>query len=175
MGTGTLRIEPARLTDRDAAGLVAQVQAEYTLLYGGPDDSLAADESLETPDGAFFVGYVDGEAAAMGGWRRRRDVSAFGRHESAEVKRMFVAPAARRRGYARMMLRHLEATARRAGAEVMVLETGTMQPEAIALYVGEGYERIHDFGYYSWSPLSRCYGKRLASGSGLAVASSTDS
>jgi GNAT superfamily N-acetyltransferase len=161
VSTSTLRIEPARLADREAAALVAQVQAEYKLLYGGPDDSLAAGEELAPPGAAFFVGYVDGEPVAMGGWRRRSDVLAFGRRDCAEVKRMFVAPAARRRGHARAMLRHLEVTAQAAGAGVMVLETGTMQPEAIALYVAEGYERIDDFGYYSWSPLSRCFGKPL--------------
>ena len=85
MSTSTLRIVPARLTDRDAATLVAQVQAEYTLLYGGPDDSLSAEEAFEAPDGAFFLGYVDGLPVAMGGWRRRGDVAAFGRQESAEI------------------------------------------------------------------------------------------
>ena len=161
MSTSPLRIAPARLSDRDAVGLVAQVQAEYTLLYGGPDDSLPAHEVFEPPDGAFFLGYVDGLAVAMGGWRRRDDVPAFGRQQSAEIKRMYVVPAARRRGHAQAVLHHLEATARGAGAEVMVLETGTMQPEAIALYEAAGYRRIEDFGYYSWSPLSRCFGKPL--------------
>jgi GNAT superfamily N-acetyltransferase len=161
VSTSTLRIVPARLTDGDAATLVAQVQAEYTVIYGGPDDSLSADEVFEPPDGAFFLGYVDGLPVAMGGWRRRGDVPAFGRHESAEIKRMYVVPNARRRGHARAVLHHLELTARAAGAEVMVLETGTMQPEAIELYEAEGYRRIDDFGYYSWSPLSRCFGKPL--------------
>ena len=59
------------------------------------------------------------------------------------------------------MLAHLEGTARDAGAEVMVLETGTMQPEAMALYEAQGYKLIDGFGHYTWSPLSRCYGKRL--------------
>jgi GNAT superfamily N-acetyltransferase len=160
-GRSVLRIEPARLTDRDATALVAQVQAEYTLLYGGPDDSLPADEVFDPPDGAFFVGYVDDLPVAMGGWRRRLDVPAFGRTRSAEIKRMFVVPQARRRGHARTVLDHLETTARATGAEAMVLETGTMQPEAIALYEAAGYRRIDDFGYYSWSPLSRCFGKPL--------------
>lgn len=162
MSSGSpLRIEPARLTDDDAVTLVAQVQAEYTVLYGGPDDSLAVDEVFDPPHGAFFIGYVDGLPVTMGGWRRRDDVPVFGRDRSAEIKRMFVVPAARRRGHARMVLRHLEETARAAGAEAMILETGTMQPEAIALYEAEGYRLIDDFGHYSWSPLSRCFGKPL--------------
>ena len=43
----------------------------------------------------------------------------------------------------------------------MVLETGLEQPEAIELYESSGYEGVTSFGYYSDSPLSRCYGKRL--------------
>ena len=97
----------------------------------------------------------------MGGWRLRDDVLPFGAALSAEVKRMFSVAAVRRRGYARAMLAHLEATARAAGAQAMVLETGTGQPEAIALYESAGYERIAAFGHYADSPLQRNYGKRL--------------
>ena len=46
------------------------------------------------------------------------------------------------------MLAHLEATAAEAGADVMVLETGLAQPEAIALYASSGYEPVEGFGYY---------------------------
>lgn len=160
-GSRTLRLVPTRLTDADTRALIAQVQAEYTLLYGSPDDSPLTDGGFDPQRGAFFLGYVDGVRVAMGGWRRRCDVPAFGRSDAAEVKRMYVAPTARRRGYARLVLTHLEETARAAGADLMVLETGTRQPEAIALYASAGYRRIGDFGHYAWSPLSRCFGKPL--------------
>jgi ribosomal protein S18 acetylase RimI-like enzyme len=88
-------------------------------------------------------------------------VPAFGRSEAAEIKRMYVVPAARRTGLARRMLEHLEATARQAGADLMVLETGIEQPEAIALYRSAGYEPVTKFGHYAWSPKSRCFGKPL--------------
>jgi GNAT superfamily N-acetyltransferase len=158
---GLLRMAPARLEDRDTQALVEEVQAEYTLLYGGPDSSPMDPGTFDPPRGAFFLGRVDGVPVAMGGWRRRSDVPAFGRSDAAEIKRMYVAPAARRRGFARQVLHHLEETAREAGADVMVLETGTMQPEAISLYTSAGYRRIADFGHYSWSPLVRCFGKPL--------------
>ena len=38
---------------------------------------------------------------------------------------------------------------------------GAAQPEAIALYESAGYEPVEKFGHYAWSPLSRCFGKRL--------------
>ena len=97
---------------------------------------------------------------ATGAWRRS-SVRALGAEVTAEVKRMYVVPAAQRRGLARRMLAHLEATAAEAGIEAMVLETGIMQPEAIELYVSSGYEPIPGFGYYSYSDLSRCFARRL--------------
>ncbi len=159
--SSTLQLAPASLADRETQVLVADVQAEYVLRYGGPDDSPLEEESFVPPGGAFFLGRLDGVPVAMGGWRRRDGVTAFGRTRAAEIKRMYVAPAARRRGHARTVLAHLESTAHDAGADLMVLETGTMQPEAIAMYTAAGYRRIDDFGHYSWSPLVRCFGKSL--------------
>lgn len=156
-----LRLESARITDRDTQALVAEVQAEYTLLYGGPDDSPLDEGGFDPPQGAFFVGHADGKPVAMGGWRLRLDLHVLGGVAVAEIKRMYVAPAARRRGHARRVLAHLEQTARETGADVMVLETGTMQPEAIAMYIAAGYQPVANFGHYSWSPLARCFGKPL--------------
>jgi hypothetical protein len=60
------------------------------------------------------------------------------------------------------MLVHLEQSAREAGAEVMIQETGTAQPEAMALYVASGYQPIAPFGLYRDGPHNRCYGRALA-------------
>ena len=49
------------------------------------------------------------------------------------------------------------------GAEVLVLETGLRQPEAIALYESSGYTPIAKFGFYRDSPTSRCYARGLPS------------
>jgi GNAT superfamily N-acetyltransferase len=148
-------------THPDAAALVVEVQAEYTMRYGGPDETPIDPAMFDPPQGAFFVGYLEQTPVAMGGWRFRGDVSAFGRSPVTEIKRMYVAPRARRRGLARLVLDHLETTAREAGAHVMVLETGIEQPEAIALYLSSGYSPVDGFGHYKWSPKSRYYGKPL--------------
>lgn len=145
----------------DVLTLVDEVQAEYVRRYGGPDGSPLNASVFDPPNGAFFVGYLEGRPVAMGGWRLRDDVAAFGHRRVAEIKRMYVAPSTRRRGLARQVLRHLEDTARAAGAPAMVLETGIAQPEAIALYTSSGYTRIRGFGYYKDSPKSRCFGKPL--------------
>ncbi len=145
----------------DVQQLVSEVQAEYVARYGSPDEGPIDPTMFDAPAGAFFVGYLDEVPLAMGGWRIRADLVRLGGGAAAEIKRMYVAPSGRRRGLARVVLAHLEDTARSAGAAVMVLETGIEQPEAIALYETSGYEPVEKFGHYTWSPKSRCYGKRL--------------
>jgi GNAT superfamily N-acetyltransferase len=161
MNEPRLAIRPVRFTDRDTQRLVAEVQAEYVLRYGGPDDTPLEDGVFDPPRGAFFLGYLGDVPVAMGGWRLRNDVHPWGCRLAAEVKRMYVAATGRRQGFARAVLARLESTARDAGADVMVLETGTAQPEAIALYTTQGYQPIEKFGHYAWSPQSRSFGKRL--------------
>ena len=137
------------------------MQQEYVARYGSRDETPLVPAYFEPPEGAFFVGYLDGRPVASGAWRRRSDVTVDGTDATAELKRMYVAPAARRRGLARVMLAHLEETARAAGAEAIVLETGLAQPEAIALYESSGYTPIAGFGFYKDARLSRCFARRL--------------
>ncbi len=161
----------------DAMLLIAEVQAEYVVRYGGPDNTPLDPLMFLPPAGSFYVGYrkldvhteVGAQRAskgeprpvASGAWRAHDDVEVFGTRRTAEIKRMYVAPAVRGQGLARVMLAHLERTAAEAGAEAMILETGTAQPEAMALYESSGYGRIPSFGYYKDEPLNRCYGKAL--------------
>lgn len=148
-------------THPDVQALVTEVQAEYVARYGGPDNGPIDPTMFDAPTGAFLVAYRDEDPVAMGGWRLRPDVQRLGGTRLAEIKRMYVAPRARRQGLARLVLEHLEQTARDLGVDILVLETGIAQPEAIALYESSGYKPVEKFGHYAWSPKSRCYGKRL--------------
>ena len=156
-----MKVHRLAFTHPDAAALIEEVQAEYTLRYGGPDETPLDPAMFDPPQGAFFVGYDGPVPVAMGGWRFRADVEAFGESAVTEIKRMYVAPRARRSGLGRQVLAHLEDTAHDAGAAVMVLETGIEQPEAIALYLSSGYSPVEGFGHYKWSSKSRYYGKLL--------------
>ena len=156
-----LRLDRVDFLDPRVQRLVEEVQAHYVVIYGGPDDSPVDPSEFAAPQGCFLLGTVDGEPVAMGGWRMRPELSGVVGGRSAEVKRMYVADAARRQGHARRVLGALEQTAREEGAELLVLETGTMQPEAIALYEASGYTPTVAFGHYADSELSRYYAKRL--------------
>jgi GNAT superfamily N-acetyltransferase len=154
-------IRRCSITDPDAVRLIAEVQAEYVVRYGSPDETPLEPGYFEPPRGCFYVGALDGVAVATGAWRRRTDVTALGSTDTAEIKRMYVNAGVRGRGLARAMLAHLEAAAHAAGAAVMILETGAAQPEALALYGSSGYVPIPGFGHYRGSPLNRCLAKAL--------------
>jgi ribosomal protein S18 acetylase RimI-like enzyme len=59
--------------------------------------------------------------------------------DRVEVKHLYVAPAARRHGIGGALMDAFEAEAARRGAAI-VLETGSRQPESIALYRKRGYQ-----------------------------------
>lgn len=146
---------------RDVVALTGEVQAYYREIYGGPDSAPVADDEFTPPLGAFFVAYEAGIATAMGGWRFCRTRMHIAAHEPVEIKRMYVVQAARGRGVARRLLRHLEDTATASGADAMVLETGQRQPAAIRLYRSSGYTDIPRFGHYAHEPEAVHLGKSL--------------
>jgi len=149
-----LRIDDVAWDDPLAQQLIAEVQQEYVVRYGGPDETVVDGAQFRPPYGAFVVAHDGAEAIGCGGLRR---------HDAGvvEVKRMFVRAVHRRKGYARALLRALESRARESGYARVVLETGLAQPEAIALYEGEGYRPIAGFGHYAAEPLSRSFAKDL--------------
>ncbi len=144
----------------DAQLLTAEVQAIYKQRYGGEGDTAPVDTTeFDGANGRFFMVYVDGVPAAMGGWRWHG--APLSKRKDAEIKRMFVREAYQRRGLARVILAELERTAAEAGVERLILETGLEQPEAIALYRAAGYEDVPAFGYYADEELSVHLGKKL--------------
>ncbi len=145
----------------DAMKLIADVQQVYVLRYGDPDITPVDPSEFSPPQGLFLVGYLDGVPVACGGWRAHDGPTPEFCRGDAEMKRLYVTQDARGNGYAREMLAAVERTAREAGRLRMVLETGTRQPEAIALYRSAGYATIPNFGVYRCSPLSVCFAKSL--------------
>ncbi|MCX4738611.1 GNAT family N-acetyltransferase [Streptomyces antibioticus] len=149
----------------DAVKLNDEVQAEYHERYGdGGDATVLKPTDFEPPRGVYLIAYDAADRpVATGGWRSQ-DANGEGNQDGdAELKRMFVIRDMRGRGLARRMLLALEEDARAAGRTRMVLETGTEQPEAIALYTSSGYEPCVKFGYYRDYDSSRCFAKPLGS------------
>lgn len=161
--TGLLQIRTVGFDDPDAVTLIDAVQRVYVERYGDVDLTPVAPPEFAPPSGLFMVGYVDGRPVVCGGWRLRRAGSDPQlRDGDVELKRMYVADGHRGRGYARLLLAELERAARDAGGLRIVLETGTLQPEAVALYGSSGYEAMPRFGMYRDSEESLCFAKPLS-------------
>ncbi|MFI8303960.1 GNAT family N-acetyltransferase [Streptomyces sp. NPDC085927] len=147
----------------DAVKLNDEVQAEYDVRYGDGGDATPMDpDDFRPPNGVYLIAYDENDTpVASGGWRVQNANGEGNRDGDAELKRMYVIEQMRGRGLARRVLAALEDDARAAGRLRMVLETGTKQPEAIALYTSSGYEPCEKFGYYRFHDSSRCYAKAL--------------
>ncbi|WCN06770.1 GNAT family N-acetyltransferase [Streptomyces sp. M92] len=147
----------------DALKLNDEVQAEYHVRYGdGGDATELAASDFAPPNGLYLIAYDENDVpVASGGWRSQDANDEGNLDGDAELKRMFVIEQVRGRGLARRILAALEEDARAAGRARMVLETGTKQPEAVALYTSSGYEPCGKFGYYRFHEESLCYAKAL--------------
>ncbi len=84
-----------------------------------------------------------------------------GSEEIGEIKRVYVVPAMRGRGLAHALMAALLDLAGALGYRRLHLETGTAQPEAVALYTRSGWDRIANYGQYVDDPRSVCFGRDL--------------
>jgi GNAT superfamily N-acetyltransferase len=82
--------------------------------------------------------------------------------DSLEVKRVIVRADHRGRGISKRLMLELESVARERGVTSLILQTGDLQTEAIALYTKIGYLPIERFGAYAPIPFFLCYGKTLS-------------
>ena len=127
-----------------AAALIEEVQQEYVVRYGGHDEApVEAAEFGPERDGAFLVAVADGEPVGCVGLRRHDDDDG---RDQTDVRpsrppawRARSRPAAGGRGPRQRPL----------GYARVLLETGTRQPEAIALYAADGYQPLAGFGHYA--------------------------
>ena len=81
--------------------------------------------------------------------------------ECVEIKRMFVLPNSRGKGFATKVLLGLEAWASELLFSHAVLETGKNLPDAISLYTKYGYQKIANYGQYKNVSNSVCFNKKI--------------
>jgi GNAT superfamily N-acetyltransferase len=151
-----IEIRREDLTSAIAQALIEALNADLRARYPGDGSHyfrLDADE-VRPGRGAFVVAYAADTPVGCGAVR----VIDAG---VAEIKRMYVVPRVRGRGIARRMLERLEGEARALGVTKLMLETGTQQPEAIALYSNTGFSPTGPFGDYPPSPLNVFFEKHL--------------
>lgn len=152
----TLEFVQVPVDSGDGAVLLTEYAAEIAAMYDGADLSApgmpsAGPADFAPPYGVFLVGY-EHDAAVCCGALKRLD------HAVGEIKRMYVVPAARRRGIARELLHALEDAGRERGYTVLRMDTGPKHQHAVAFYQAEGYRPIPD---YNGNPLATWFGEKV--------------
>ncbi|MEU9777002.1 helix-turn-helix domain-containing GNAT family N-acetyltransferase [Streptomyces sp. NPDC047968] len=104
-----------------------------------PDQSLLPDASgLRPPQGLLLLARLHGEPVGCAGLKLPEGAP-------AEIKRMWVAPGARRLGLGRRFLAELETRARGLGRTVLRLDSNGHLEAALALYRSCGYREVPAF------------------------------
>jgi GNAT superfamily N-acetyltransferase len=151
----SVRITLERPDSADASALIAELEAHLEPLYPVMSRHGYSVEKLIAQAVAFFVLRVDEIPAGCGG------IQLFGT-EYGELKRMYVRPQFRGRGFGKLLVDRLANHARANGVGLLRLETGIYQTEAIGLYERMGFRRIPPFGEYVEDPVSLCYEKQIS-------------
>lgn len=140
--TAGVEIVPVDPEHADAQYCLAQYVAELNRRSERGFDPAAGVTALphevRPPAGQFLVVYRHGEAIGCGAVKHRPGAP-------TEIKRMWIAPAARGLGLGRRLLAELEACAVAGGARVVRLETGGVLDEALGLYRSAGWVEVAPF------------------------------
>ncbi len=144
----------------DVAPLVSALLAELTGMYED-DDHDAGAPIAATSGSASWVLLRDDDGTPLGcGAVQRLSNSLPGAPAThGEIKRVYVVPEARGRGFSRRIMTGLTGVAAGLGYTWLQLETGTEQPGALGLYESSGWQRVPDYGQYAEDPRSICLGK----------------
>ena len=135
--------------------LVEELDAYLVALYPAESNHLLDIETLRQPEMRFFAAFRGADVLAIGGCWLHADY--------AEVKRIYVPPAARGLGLAKRIMARIEQEALACGRVIARLETGIHQPESLGLYRRLGYVDRGPFGDYPTDdPNSLFMEKRLA-------------
>jgi DNA-binding MarR family transcriptional regulator/GNAT superfamily N-acetyltransferase len=138
----SVQILPVDPEHADARSCLAEYVAELNRRSKrGFDPSVGATalpHEVRPPAGQFFVAYLRGRAIGCGAVKHNAGAP-------TEIKRMWIAPAARGLGLGRRLLAELEACALASGSHSAQLETSAVLTEALALYRSAGWVEVPAF------------------------------
>jgi putative acetyltransferase len=148
-------IQPETPDQPDVAALLARADERSASLYPAESRHGLALPALLSADVRFFVARQDGRALGCGGYLLLP-------RQGAEMKRLFVDPAARGQGVGCAIVRAVEAAAAGEDVRTLFLETGIKSCEALRLYRRLGFAECSPFAAYLPDPLSVFMRKQLS-------------
>jgi putative acetyltransferase len=153
IGVSDILIRRSNPDAPEVRALLAELDGYLNYLYPAISNHIMHMDELRAPNVIFLTARLSEKLLGCG---------ALVQHTGyGEIKRMMVSPLARGKGLGSKLLLALEAEARAHDINVLRLETGIHQPEALALYQNAGFRDIPPFGSYREDPLSRFMEKRL--------------
>ena len=148
-----IKIVRTNSENQDFINLVKKLDAYLKITDGNEHDFYNQFNNIDVLKNVVVI-YID-EIAVGCGAIKEFDLS------SVEVKRMFVAPKNRGKGFAQKILKELETWAKELGYKKCVLETGKRQIEAVNFYKKCNYKVIPNYGQYKQMENSICFEKVL--------------
>jgi GNAT superfamily N-acetyltransferase len=139
--------------NHDFIQLVGHLDADLAERDGSDHSFYAQFNTIDTIRHV-VVAYEDGRPAGCGAIKKYST-------DTMEIKRMYTRPAQRGKGIATRVLHELESWAAELSCGTCILETGRRQPEAIALYIKNGYTLIPNYGQYAQIDNSVCFEKKV--------------
>ena len=124
-------------------GLLEQLNTYLSERYPADANHIDSPEELKKPNVVFIAAWSGNSALGCGAVKFLKDDVDYG-----EIKRLFVADYARGKGVADKLMEYLERAAADRGVNVLRLEAGMEQPEAIALYRKLGFVERDVFAGY---------------------------
>ena len=138
----------------DFLALVQQLDEYYFQVVGEVHRRYAKYNDPHVLDARMVV-YQEGEPAGCGAWKKIDE-------QTAEIKRIFVAPDFRRQGVASKLICALEQDAAAHGYTRAILETARTTDDSAALYHKLGFREISYYGSPAGAENCRCFEKMLA-------------
>jgi putative acetyltransferase len=152
----TITVSPEDPRSPEAQELLNAFVEEVRHRYEAPPSDVGDFDPVlvSAPKSAFLVARVEGRAVGCGALVPMED-------DIVEIKRMFVHPRERGHGIAKKILDRLQSLAQEFDYDRIRLETGTKQPESIALYGKSGFYRVPNFPPFENDHTAICFEKRI--------------
>jgi GNAT superfamily N-acetyltransferase len=150
----TISIVSANPHSQTALTLMEELDRELHSRYPSTSVHSMNPADASQHGGTFAIAFLNWQPAGCGALRPLDALT-------AELKRVFVKPEARQKGIAKRILAYLESWATELGYGKIRLQTGTRQPESLALYRSAGFYCIPRYGEYVSDPLSICMEKSI--------------
>jgi GNAT superfamily N-acetyltransferase len=131
----------------DAVSMIGQTIPQYIDAHL---EDLARAASLKPPDGVIFLLVAEEKIAGMGAHRKLCD-------GIGEIKRMYIRPRYRGRGYGKQMLKKLLTVGREIGYSTFLLETSKFMAVAQHIYTSAGFVEREEYPASETPPILRRY------------------